>query len=288
MSMLWLFSCKDLAIMRLVKFSNLAPTFIGAAALLLSATPAAADVLTFATFSSISPIKNIRFVNSGTAANRTDDAQIYTTSTATANSVGATKVHFSFLQTGLSSFINNVVADYTLTASVAKGNKALASGGYVIQPIVTGIMTFKSTSVITLASPYFAPTTLAAGANLLTVSFTTGMAGSKNGSTSTLSGSTEGDSLVEFTSDFLDFNNVTNADLSTTFSAMSTLLQVSNSGNLSVSSFRATAGGQFSSDPAPIVVGVIPEPVSWVMMVAGFAMLGIAVRRQPRTVLITF
>jgi hypothetical protein len=148
-------------------------------------------------------------------------------------------------------------------------------------------MTFKSTTPITLESPYFAPTTFAAGANLLTVTFNTGMIGSRNGSTSTLSGSTEGGSVVEFTSDFLDFDDVTNADLSATFSAMSTLLQVNSTGNRSVSSFRATAGGQFSSDPAPMVVGIVPEPVSWVMMVAGFAMLGIAVRRQSRNVPLT-
>jgi hypothetical protein len=228
-----------------------------------------------------------RFVNSGTSPSRIEDAQIYTTSTATADSAGATKVYFSFLQTGLSTFINNVVADYTLTAAVAKGDTASVAVGYVIQPIVTGTMTFKSTTPITLESPYFAPTTFAAGANLLTVTFNTGMIGSRNGSTSTLSGSTEGGSVVEFTSDFLDFDDVTNADLSATFSAMSTLLQVNSTGNRSVSSFRATAGGQFSSDPAPMVVGIVPEPVSWVMMVAGFAMLGIAVRRQSRNVPLT-
>jgi hypothetical protein len=281
-----LFSCKDIATMRLVTFVNLLPA-LSAAALLLSASPATADVQTFATFTSISPIKNIRFVNSGTSPSRIEDAQIYTTSTATADSAGATKVYFSFLQTGLSTFINNVVADYTLTAAVAKGDTASVAVGYVIQPIVTGTMTFKSTTPITLESPYFAPTTFAAGAQLLTVTFNTGMIGSRNGSTSTLSGSTEGGSVVEFTSDFLDFDDVTNADLSATFSAMSTLLQVNSTGNRSVSSFRATAGGQFSSDPAPMVVGIVPEPVSWVMMVAGFAMLGIAVRRQSRNVPLT-
>ena len=272
--------------MRLVTFVNLLPA-LSAAALLLSASPATADVQTFATFTSISPIKNIRFVNSGTSPSRIEDAQIYTTSTATADSAGATKVYFSFLQTGLSKFINNVVADYTLTAAVAKGDTASVAVGYVIQPIVTGTMTFKSTTPITLDSPYFAPTTFAAGANLLTVTFSTGMIGSKNGSTSTLSGSTEGGSVVEFTSDFLDFDEVSNADLSTTFSAMSTLLQIAStsaSGNNSVSSFRATAGGQFSSDPAPMVVGIVPEPVSWVMMITGFTMLGIAIRKRARMV----
>ncbi|RYF01279.1 MAG: hypothetical protein EOO77_33205, partial [Oxalobacteraceae bacterium] len=218
--MLWLFSCKDIAIMRLVAFAKLVPTLVSAAALSLSATPAAADVLTFATFTSVSPIKNIRFVNSGTSTSRDDDAQIYTTSTATANSAGAAKVYFSFLQTGLNSFINNVVADYTLTASVAKGDRATTFGGYVIQPIVSGTMTFTSTTAITLTSPYFAPTTFAAGANLLTVTFSTGLAGNRNGTTSTLSGSTGGDAIVAFTSDFLNFDDVTNADLSTTFSAM--------------------------------------------------------------------
>jgi len=282
MSKRLLLSCKDLDIMRITKIATLASSVIGASALLLSATPAAADVLTFATFSSITPIKNIRFVNSGTATSRTTDAQIYTTSTAGATSVGATQVHFSFLQTGLSSFITNVVADYTLNATVERGDTALSVSGYVIQPIVTGTMSFKSTSAITLMSPYFAPTTFQAGANLLTVTFSTGLAGTRNSSSSTLSGSTGGGALVEFTSDFLNFDDVDDADLSTTFSAMTSPLQILNPGNRSLTSFRATAGGQFSSDPAPMVLGIVPEPASWVMMVVGFGMLGIAVRRHPQ------
>ena len=272
--------------MRLVTLANLVP-FLGAAALFLSAPPATADVLTFATFTSVSPIKNIRFVNSGTSPSRVDDAQIYTTSTATADSAGATKVYFSFLQTGLSSFVNNVVADYTLTASVAKGDTASSFAGYVIQPIVSGTMSFKSTSAIFLTGPDFTTTTIPAGANLLTVKFVTGILGNKNGTNSTLSGSTASDAFVEFTSDFLNFDDVTNADISTTFSAMSNQLQIASaaaSGNNSVSSFRATAGGQFSSDPAPIVMGLVPEPVSWVMMITGFTMLGIAIRNRARTV----
>lgn len=261
----------------------MAPALFGTVAFLLSATPAAADIETFATFSSITPIKNIRFVNSGTSAGRTTDAQVYTTSSATANTPGTAKVYFSFLQTGLSTFINNVIADYTLTASVAKGDFAGTLGNQLVQPLVSGTMTFRSTSVITLGNPYFQTTTYNAGANLLTVNFGVAMSGSKNGSTATLSGSTDSDEYVEFTSDFLDFSNVSNADLSATFNALSNKLQVvASPGNKSISTFRATAGGQFSSDPAPVVLNVLPEPLSWVMMLTGFAMLGTAVRQQQR------
>jgi hypothetical protein len=283
MSLRYLFSRKDLNIMRLVSFAKLAPALICTAALLLSATPAVADVETFATFTSITPIKNIRFVNSGTSASRTTNAQVYTTSSATANAPGTAKVYFSFLQDGLSSFINNVVADYTLTATVARGQSAGEFGSVLIQPLISGTMTFRSTSVITLTSPYFHTTTYQAGANLLTVEFGTSMTGNRNGSTTTLSGSTAAGNAIAFSSDFLDFSNVSNADLSTTFSALSNLLQINAStANSSLSTFRATAGGQFSSDPAPLVLDVLPEPLSWVMMVTGFAMLGTAIRHQQR------
>ncbi|WP_277970640.1 PEPxxWA-CTERM sorting domain-containing protein [Sphingomonas echinoides] len=255
------------------------------AALAVGATQASADVQTFATFSSISPTKNIRLVNSGTGASRTSDFDIYTTSTATSTSVGATQVNFSFLQKGLSAVISNAVANFTLSAAATANEQAIAAGSTLVQPTISGFMTFTSTQAITLTSPFFATKTFAAGANLLTVTFDGAMSGTKNGSNVNMGGSTEGGNNIVFTSDFLDFSNVNNSDLTTSFSALTAGLGIDT--NKSLKSFRATAGGQFSSDPAPLVLNVVPEPVTWVMMVTGFAMLGLAIRRQPRAARLT-
>jgi hypothetical protein len=262
--------------------TKLASTLIAVTALLFTATSAFADVATFATFSSVSSIRNIRLVNSGTGPDRNSDLQLYTTSTATASTPGSTRVYFSFLQDGLSTFVTNVVADFTLDATVAPNTPALVAGNVLVQQTVSGTMKFISTTPITLGAPYFGSTTIAAGANLLTVTFDSTISGGKNGSTSSLSGSTNGGNVVSFTSDFLDFSTIDNADLAASFSALSNTLKIDT--NESLSSFRATAGGQFSSDPAPTVIGYVPESASWIMMIIGFAMVGVPLRRRPQPV----
>jgi hypothetical protein len=47
----------------------------------------------------------------------------------------------------------------------------------------------------------------------------------------------------------------------------------------SLRSFRATATGSFSSDPAPTITA-LPEPGAWAMLIAGFGLVGFAARRR--------
>jgi hypothetical protein len=245
---------------------------IGASAFLLTTSAAHAEMATFATFTSIDQVKNVSLVNAGGS---TLGATIYSTSTGTANGPGAVKVQFGFLQAGLSDFVSNITADFTLDGTIVE--PASEMGSNLFQPVFVGTMSFKTTSVITLTGPLFETKTFDVGSNLLTVSFNGAISGSRNGSTANFNGSTGANDTVLFTSDFLDFSFVTERDYATTLNAITPRLSLGANG--SFNSFRATIGGSFSSDPAPILVGTVPEPASWTLMITGFMMLGAALRQ---------
>jgi hypothetical protein len=245
---------------------------IGASAFLLTSVAAHADISTFATFSSMGQAKNVSLVNSGASTGAT----LYSTSTGTATGPGTVKVRFGFLQDGLSDFVSNVVADYTLNGTIVA--PATAEGSFLYQPVFSGTMSFKSTTAITLTGPLFATKTFEAGANLLTVKFNGAISGNANGSTANFNGSTGAENTVLFTSDFLDFSNVTERDYANTLNAITPRLSLGTNG--SFNSFRASIGGSFSSDPAPVLVGTVPEPASWALMITGFMMLGAALRQS--------
>lgn len=112
--------------------------------------------------------------------------------------------------------------------------------------------------------------------NLLTVSFTNAEldASQNNGSFTFKSND---NSVITFTSDFLDFSNVLLKDFSLSFSGASPTFSStvgSSSRNLAFS-----GSGTFASDPAPVVPGV-PEPGSWALMMGGFGLLGATLRTR--------
>ena len=45
-------------------------------------------------------------------------------------------------------------------------------------------------------------------------------------------------------------------------------------------SFQAYSTGSFSSDPEAIVIGSVPEPSVWAMLIAGFGLVGFQARRR--------
>lgn len=113
--------------------------------------------------------------------------------------------------------------------------------------------------------------------NLLTVSFTNAEldASQNNGSFTFKSNN---NSVITFTSDFLDFSHVVDKDFSFSFSGSSPTFNApvgSSSRSLSMS-----GSGTFASDPAPLVVGGVPEPASWAMMLGGFGLLGATLRTR--------
>ncbi len=256
-------------------------------AVAIGAAPAGAAVITFATFSAPTSAHNFRLVNSGnsSSASRTTDAVLYSTSTANGNAPGAALVRFSFLQPFLTDFVSNVTAAFTYNATIHRGTSAFVNGSNIEQDGITGSFSFISTTAITVTGPHFIPHTYAAGSNLLSGTFTNAILFGGGASAAT-SASTENGSNVTFTSDFLDFSNTVNRDRGLTLTSITPGLSIHSGLNKALSSFRATAGGQFSSDPAPLINGlaVVPEPGMWMLMVAGFGLVGFAARRRSSVV----
>ncbi len=266
---------------------NLLATALVVGAALSVAAPANAVVSTFATFSSKTAARDVSFVNSGNSVNRLTDARFFTSLNGTTAS--AVAVNFSFLIPSLAPYVTNVTALYTYNATVAKGSPIASgvSGSPFNQMNLSGSFSFVTTSAITLTGPNFTPHTYAAGSNLLSGTFTAGnIVGTLGGTAgSTFASSVSGGVLV-FTSDFLDFTNVVELDRATSLTSVNPKFSKHGGANGALANFRAVVGGQFSSDPVPVVnfIRAVPEPQSWVMMIAGFGMVGFAARRRTRAI----
>ena len=255
-----------------------------AAAAFVATAPAGAVITTFATFSALSSDDNFRYVNSGNSAVRTNDATFYSTATKNSTSPGSVNVRFSFLEPEFAAYVTNITAKFTLTGSVAKGSPASAVGSYVVQPNVGGSFSFVTTAPITVGGPFFVPHTYATGSVLLSGTFTNGTISGATTSGSAADSSVTAGSTVTFASDFLDFTPVNERDLSISLTSILPNLAPATGVNKALKGFRAVAGGQFSSDPAPLINGIVPEPGVWVMMIAGFGLVGVSARRRGRVV----
>ncbi len=267
----------------MVKFKH----FASAAAFglgLVAFSPASAVVTTFATFSAVNSLKDFRLVNVGNSATRAVDGMLYTTSTPNATTPGSVVVKFSFLQPQLNKYINNYNATFTYMASVAKNTPAQNVAGGVAQTGISGSFSFLTTSAITVSGPDFITHTYAAGSNLLSGTFSSSTLFGSGSSAATSSSTTSGSTVV-FTSDFLNFSNTVSRDRGLTLTAITPSLAAGTAANKSLKSFRASVGGQFSSDPAPLINGlaIVPEPATWALLVVGFGMVGIQTRRRTRS-----
>ena len=257
------------------------------------AAPAAAVVTTFATFSAPTSDANIRFVNSGNSTSRTTDGSLYTTSSKSATTPGSVDVRFSFLQTAFTTepAIQNITALFTLNATVAKGTPVniatLGTSKFFDQSGISGTFSFVTTAAITVNGPNFATHTYAAGSNLLSGTFTgLDLSGKIGGSSGAGDVSTLGGDTIVYTSDFLNFTPTINRDFGLTFTSVSPTFAAATGANKALKTFRANGSGQFSSDPAPLINGlaVVPEPGVWMLMVAGFGLVGVSARRRGRVI----
>jgi hypothetical protein len=236
-----------------------------------AAVPAQAVITTFASFSPIGTGANFEWKNNGTTSTNGTGGSVFSLATATSTTAGSRRVSFSFLLPQLSSTINNVNAVFTLSGAAPSGNPAILISGFQLQDGIGGSFSFKSTSAITVGN-----TVYAAGSNLLSATFgSTAIAGKRNGTSASFSGSTAGGDTIVYTSDFLSFGNVVDSDFSISLTSVTTPLLAST--NKALRTFKAVSSGSFSTDPAPLVNGV-PEPAMWAMMVAGFGMVGVSLR----------
>ena len=251
-------------------------TAIAVAATLTAASPASAVITTFAAFSPAGGGGNVRFLN----ANGNSNAVFSTTATNNSTTLGARRVSFNFMNTAASA-IGTVNANWTLNGAVTNTNASIF-GNLIIQPNIVGSFSFISTSAITLGS-----TTYATGSNLLSGTFTNAtIAGARNGTSAGFSGSTPSSSIV-YTSDFLNLAPGSSYDFGMSLDQISPTLNAlptSSTPTRALRSFRAVAGGQFSSDPAPLAA--IPEPATWLQLLADFGIIGVVARRRKRKVLL--
>lgn len=250
---------------------------VGVAALAAGA-PAVAAITTFAQFSTIGNGANVRWVNNGAASNTSSSTTatgsggfFYSTTTATARVPGNVAVKFEYLQPSLATlgFIN---ANFFMNITVPSGNPATALGAFRLQNIPSGGFSFLSTQAFTVGvTPY------AVGTNLLTGTFTAGTIFGA-GTSGSFSGNSGTGGLI-YTSDVLNFTNTINRDFSYSLTSITPIIFRSNASR-AIRTFRAVATGQFSSDPAPIVNAAVPEPQVWGMLVIGFGLVGVQVRRR--------
>lgn len=257
------------------------------------ATPAAAVVTTFASFNA-STTGNIFYANNGTGgSNQTYRSNGTGGTISTTNSAfnvrpaqavpGAAPVTFSFLNNSLSPFVTNLPAAFTLSATVAN-SPIVTFSGFKVMENFSGNFSFLTTSAMTIGS-----VTYAAGSNLLSGTFSTATIFGPTGGTSGSFSSSTISSSISYTSDFLSFTNTTDRDLALTLTGITSLATGVNRGLNNVNgnafrSFRGTATGSFSSDPAPLVLNTVPEPQTWGLMILGFGMVGVASRRRKSVV----
>lgn len=170
----------------------------------------------------------------------------------------------------------------------APDNESGASGSLYSNDAVTSApgsrlvsFSFLSTSAITVGG-----TNYAAGSNLLSGTFTdVSISGQTNASAAAYNGSTGGGSAILFTSDFVSFVPGSDFNMSISLTSLAPLL-FANPG-AALRSFEAYSTGSFSSDPAAIVIGGVPEPSAWAMLIAGFGLVGFQARRRRNAALAT-
>jgi hypothetical protein len=231
------------------------------AATLALAAPASATMTDFAYYQPVGTASNIKFASTnqfGTAKNN--------------GAFAGVTVKFGFLSPYLVD-LGGINATFTLLSKTSDTVHTLSTTRY--ESSLQGSFSFISTQAFTTSFGVH----YGVGTNLLSGTFSKAvLAGTLNGTTASFSDSSGAGGAITYTSDVLDFDQTTARDLSLTFVSMSPKLTVGATNHL-FSAFKGSSNGEFSSDDAPMVVGV-PEPASWTLALAGFGLIGFALRRR--------
>jgi hypothetical protein len=236
-------------------------TVAAVATLGLAAAPAAA-LVTFGS-SSIVTTPNIRYVNSGSPAN----SLLYTTNGAV-NPAGSALSVFS-VSNAVSGFLPlaATLTNFTLNATVPTIT-GLSSGDAFSVSGVNGSFSFIALNPVTVGT--------VTGVNILTAVFTNAtLSGTIGGSSMTLAGNS-GTGGVTYTSDFLDFSLVNSMAFSLTGNTQNPITTATGG---RIANYRASLNGNFASNPPPTLPRV-PEPETWAMLVLGFGLVGVTLRRR--------
>jgi hypothetical protein len=252
--------------LRLTKLLLTAAVAVSAA----TAVPAAAADTVFANITSTSGL-NFRWLrgNSANGANA-----VFGTTASPAGAVGgATLVNFSL--TGAPAPLTVVDAQMVLFGSTTNDPLGVTTGAF------TQRLDSLSFNITTPTAFSFGSLNFAAGSTLLSGTVLNGnLTGSIGGTTGAIVASAAVGSTVAFDPSPL-FTFEPNSQFGFTFNLgdLDPAFTTASSGT-ALSSFRAgISGGSFQSDPA-VTFGVVPEPVTWTMMIAGFGLVGMAARRR--------
>ena len=238
---------------------NRLAVFGAGAALLLAAAPASA-VTTFANFSPASNGFNIHYAGAMDGSG-------------TITSVDQL-VHFTFLNTDGTPGGTTFDAMMNLTATTGAGTVV---GGLAILPVLTGTVTFTALSPVNWGG--------SSGTNLLSVSFAGGALTALWGGSTANYGVSTPPATVNFTSDFLDFSDSTQRDLAFAIDSVSPAVGFAFGGQRL---HDGTATGNFGADVFTGTPQGVPEPGSWVLMLAGFGLAGVVLRTQRRRTEVSF
>jgi len=235
------------------------------AAALAAAALVAAPASAIITFSSTTIINtpNFQYLNNGA------NPGVLRTTLNNGNSLASSLKVFSVTD-AVAGFIAlaATTSNFTLLASTPAVSGLSAGSPFSISG-VNGTFSFIATAPITVGS--------VTGTNLLSATFQNAtLAGTIGGSQISLGGNNDVGTL-SFTSDFLDFSDVEDMAFALTGNTTSPLATATG-GRLA--GFRASVNGNFSSDPPPGIFGVIPEPETWAMLLLGFGLVGVNMRRR--------
>ncbi len=258
--------------MKMIK--SLATAGLLAGSLLASA--ANAVVVPFAAYTSIGAGKMV-WTNNGTgnpATRSNGNGGTLTTTT--------TQVNFQYQTIPILTGLGNLVANFAISG--ASSGPAMSTvipgfGTFLYQPTSTVTFSFLSTTAFTVNNINYG-----IGTNLLSGTFTGGISGKSGSTTGNLGGSSASGDVLHFSSDVVTFANNANFDASISLSAITNVLfRAAGTGinQKGLRSFKSAHSGTFSSDPVPIV-NAVPEPEVWALMVVGFGMVGLQVRRRNR------
>lgn len=233
-----------------------------------AAVPAQATT-TFGQFLQRTPSARLfRYENQDSGATR--KASIYTTGTATGTSVASIPVYYILSAVGLPADLTGLQNAH-LTVDFVSNLGTTGSGSSRKQLFDTVVNGSISITRDTAAAEGSGTRT-----NLLTVSFTNAeLDASQNAGAFTFK--SNDDSVITYTSDFLDFSHVVTKDFSLSFSGSNPTFSAPL--GKSSRSLRFSGTGTFASDPAPLVPGV-PEISTWGMMLIGFGTVGAVMRTR--------
>lgn len=238
--------------------------------LVASSAPAFADVdtITFGQFFQQDSAQRLfRYKNEDTRTGK--GAEIYTTSSPTSNDPGSIPVFFLLGADDLPLDLSTP-QDASLSVDFVSTSGTTGSGSDRIQVFGSGSITILRTTP--------AAEGLNTRTNLLTVTFTNAeLDASQNSGSFTFK--SNNDSVISYTSDFLDFSDIVSKDFSFSFSGASPKFSAA-LGSSGVNT-RFSGSGTFASDPAPLTIGV-PEASTWAMLFLGFGAVGAIMRTGRR------